>query len=70
MTQDLVAQLDWQTSSRCAAQNCIQVADAGNSMVALRDSKNPDGGVMLYTVAQWRDFIAGVEVGDFDDLLH
>ena len=69
MEQDSIAHLDWQTSSRCAGANCIQVADAGNSTVALRDSKNPDSGVNLYSVAQWRDFVAGVEAGDFDSLL-
>jgi hypothetical protein len=34
----------------------------------VRDSKNPDGAVLLYTAAEWRDFITGAKNGDFDDL--
>jgi len=36
--------------------------------VAVRDSKDPDGAVLIYSAAEWRDFIAGAKNGEFDDL--
>ncbi|WP_305786632.1 DUF397 domain-containing protein [Symbioplanes lichenis] len=56
----------WRTAKACAAQNCVQVAfiDGG---IALRDSKNPDGGILRYSLREWRDFVAGVREGEFDD---
>lgn len=37
---------NWRTSSYSGTQeNCVQVA-AGPDVVALRDSKNPDGGIL------------------------
>jgi hypothetical protein len=39
-----------------------------NGMVAVRDSKDPDGPVLLYTRAEWRAFLHGAKAGEFDDL--
>ena len=61
---------DWRTSSFCTNGSCVQVAAVDDGTIAVRDSKNPDGAVLLYTPAEWRDFLAGAKSGDFDDLLH
>jgi hypothetical protein len=37
-------------------------------MVAVRDSKNPNGPVLNYTTAEWRAFLDGAKKGEFDDL--
>jgi hypothetical protein len=37
-------------------------------MVAVRDSKKPDGAILSYTADEWRDFIIGAKLGEFDDL--
>jgi hypothetical protein len=55
----------WRTSSSCYNANCVQVAVVGNA-VAVRDSKNPDGSVLWYDEPAWRDFLKGVEAGEFD----
>lgn len=46
---------------------CVEVASTGG-MVAVRDSKDPDGPVLRYTAAEWRTFLDGVRRGEFDDL--
>jgi uncharacterized protein DUF397 len=46
---------------------CVELAPA-NGMVALRDSKDPDGPVLMYTAAEWRAFLHGAKAGEFDDL--
>jgi hypothetical protein len=34
--------------------------------IEVRDSKDPHGGVLRYTVAEWDAFIAGAKDGEFD----
>ncbi|MCM4081070.1 DUF397 domain-containing protein [Actinoplanes sp. TRM88002] len=41
---------------------CVEVA----FVILVRDSKNPDGPVLGFTEAEWRDFTAGVKRGEFD----
>jgi transcriptional regulator with XRE-family HTH domain len=45
--------------------NCVEVAEMQHGR-AVRDSKDPDGPVLSYTMESWRDFIAGVRQGLFD----
>jgi len=40
--------------------NCIQVAGLPGT-VAVRDSKDPDGPVLLFTAAEWAAFTARVK---------
>jgi hypothetical protein len=35
-------------------------------VVAVRDSKDPDGPALTFTPAEWRVSTAGVRTGDFD----
>jgi predicted secreted Zn-dependent protease len=59
----------WRKASRSGTGNCVQVAAAGRGMIAVRDSKNPEGGLLIYTPSEWAAFIDGVKNGEFDDLL-
>lgn len=34
--------------------------------VAVRDTKNPDGGTLIFTRAEWDAFIGGAKDGEFD----
>lgn len=43
---------------------CVEVADLGDHM-AMRDSKNPDGPVLVFTAFEWECFVDGVEKGEF-----
>jgi hypothetical protein len=36
--------------------------------VAVRDSKNPDGGALLFTASEWQSFIDAAKGGEFDNL--
>jgi hypothetical protein len=35
-------------------------------VVAIRDSKDPDGGTLLFTPEEWREFVIGVRAGKLD----
>ena len=37
-------------------------------MIAMRDSKDPDGPVLMYTPAELSAFLHGAKAGEFDDL--
>lgn len=43
---------------------CVEVADLGDH-VALRDSKNPTGPVLVFTAFEWECFVDGVDKGEF-----
>lgn len=62
-----LARTAWRASSYSAASgNCIEVAQLATGHRAVRDSKNPTGPILTYTLAQWSAFTAGVRAGDFD----
>jgi hypothetical protein len=44
------------------------VARQGDSIV-FGNTSQPDGPVYAYTGAEWKEFIAGVKLGDFDGLI-
>ena len=62
-----LAQVVWRKSTRSGpfTDNCVEVAhvDAG---VAVRDSKDPSGAVLLFTCAEWDAFVGGAKDGEFD----
>ncbi|WP_433243297.1 DUF397 domain-containing protein [Streptosporangium sp. CA-135522] len=60
----------WRKSSRSSDNGgqCVEVADNLPGVVAVRDSKDPDGPRLLFTPAEWRSFVGGVKAGDFDRL--
>lgn len=58
----------WRKAGRSGQGNCVEVA-AVAGRIGVRDSKDPDGAVLMYTVAEWDAFLDGVKRGEFDDLL-
>jgi len=53
----------WRRSSRSTdTANCVEVAVAG-SAVGVRDSKDPDGAVLVLPAAAWTRFVAAVRSG-------
>lgn len=57
--------LVWRRSSRCAASSCVEVATDAEA-VRVRDSKDPQRTPMEFTHDEWRDFLVGVRLGEFD----
>jgi hypothetical protein len=57
----------WIKSSLSAYNgNCVEVAGLTDDRIGVRDSKNPRGGVLNFTPAEWDAFIGGVRNGEFD----
>ncbi len=56
----------WRKSSHSNANGCVEVARRSDG-IAVRDSKDSDGPVLLFTHHEWRAFLAGVRDGEFDD---
>src|SRR5215203_5946974 len=59
----------WRKSGRSSAQgNCVELARLPGDGVAVRNSRDPEGPVLVFTDAELEAFLAGVKDGDFDDL--
>ncbi len=64
-TPDL-SRATWRKSAQSNVNgNCVEVAHV-DPMIAVRDSKNPQGHVLLFTRAEWDAFLAGAKDGEFD----
>jgi hypothetical protein len=52
----------WRKSSRSGSNGgqCVEVAVNLPGIVAVRDSKNPDGVKLLLPAAQWREFLRSI----------
>jgi hypothetical protein len=37
--------------------NCVEVAARPDALVAVRDSKDPDGAALTFSTSDWREFI-------------
>jgi hypothetical protein len=49
--------------------NCVELAELEeHSLVALRNSRDPDGPALIYTRAEIEAFVRGAVDGDFDHL--
>jgi Domain of unknown function (DUF397) len=46
--------------------NCVEVAGLADDIIRVRDSKNPRGGMLNFTQAEWDAFVGGVRNGEFD----
>ena len=60
-----VASLSWRRSTRCDSSACVEVAAVGADRVAVRDSKDADGGYLLFPGAAWSRFLDAVRRGEF-----
>ena len=58
----------WRKSSRSGNNggNCVEVARNLPDAVAVRDSKDPGGPVLVFTREQWRAFAAEIRNGGFE----
>ncbi len=57
----------WRKSSQSGpfTDNCVEVAFA-QDVVAVRDSKDRSGPVLVFTRSEWEAFVGGTKSGEFD----
>jgi hypothetical protein len=57
----------WRKSTRSNnGGNCVEIASNIPGVVAVRDSKNPNGPALVFTTAQWSTFMVRIKGGDLD----
>lgn len=60
--------LTWTKARRSGDSNCLEVARTHKG-IAVRNSREPKGSVLLLTESEWSAFLGGARDGDFDALL-
>ncbi len=53
-----------------ATGECVELATLHNGEIAMRNSRFPEGPVLIYTPAEIAAFVAGAKDGEFDHLLN
>jgi hypothetical protein len=60
-----IGELNWRKSTFSGnGGDCVEVARNLPGIVAVRDSKDPDGPVLTFTADEWRAFISGARAGE------
>ena len=61
--------LSWLKAHSSSANGaCIEIASATGN-IAIRDSKDPNGPILVYTQSEFSAFLEGARKGEFDCLL-
>jgi Domain of unknown function (DUF397) len=65
-----MSELAWQKSRRSnPSGNCVELAGLPDGGIAIRNSRHPDGPVLVYTRDEIAAFVGGARDGDFDNLI-
>lgn len=56
----------FKVSSYCAGGACVEVAQLPDGTVAVRDGGDPARPAHVFSLAEWRAFVAGVKNGEYD----
>jgi Domain of unknown function (DUF397) len=62
-----LSDLTWRKSSYSAANGCVEVASLGDQ-IAVRDSKDRSGPLLVFSRMEWEAFLAGARDGQFDEI--
>lgn len=70
--KDFLTRAEWRKSSfsgsgGAGAGNCVEVAPLADGTIALRNSNDPDAGVVFFTREEIAAWIKGCKAGEFDD---
>jgi hypothetical protein len=55
----------WRKSSFSNANGCVEVAISPDKIL-VRNSRHQEGPTLDFTIGEWRAFIAGARLGEFD----
>lgn len=55
----------WKRGGFCINGDCVEVR-LSDGAVQVRDSKNPEGPTLEFTVTEWQVFTSAVKDGEFD----
>src|SRR5579859_3443353 len=58
---------DWRVARACDSGGCVGVARQGE-FVLVGNTSSPGAPVSRFTREEWAVFVAGVKLGDFDDI--
>lgn len=58
----------WRKSSRSSGTTCVELARLADGSVGVRNSNQPDDGMVRFTPAEINAFLQGAKEGEFDDL--
>jgi Domain of unknown function (DUF397) len=63
-----LADVTWIRSSRSGPTggNCVEVAFLADDQIGMRNSRHPDGPVLVFTRSEWDAFLGGATEGEFD----
>ena len=70
MSTQQLSDVSWRRSTHSGAVgNCVEIAPLHSGDVAVRNSRFPDGPVLIYTRDEMAAFLSGARDGEFDDVL-
>jgi len=65
-TETDLSRAAWQTSSYSGnGGNCVEVARNLPGVVAVRDSKNPEAGTLVFSPAEWNVLLGSIRQSQF-----
>jgi Domain of unknown function (DUF397) len=59
--------LDWLVSRTCESGACVGIARQ-DDLVLIRNTSRPEGPICEFTADEWRKFLDGAKLGDFDGI--
>lgn len=65
MTQNVHAAI-WRRPSSSTTSNSVEVAKLPGA-TAVRDSRQPDGSVLVFSTLEWSAFVAAIRNGEFGE---
>ena len=55
----------WRKSTRSSTNGCVEVGMV-DDQIAVRDSKDREGPVLIFTAHEWEAFLGGAQDGEFE----